>query len=99
MATITHSNFPEYLEHLFTKIERIEHVVLNLPTKSTTPLPRYIPMKEAEKVAGKSANALRVQISLGKLKSIKKGSRHYFDREYLENWIAGNVNEEGAPLV
>ncbi len=58
--------------------------------------PRFINMKEAEIVAGKSANALRVQISLGNLKSIKKGSRHYFDREYLENWISGGLNEKGA---
>lgn len=59
-------------------------------------LPKYVNTKGAEKITGKSANALRVQISLGNLQSIKKGSRHYFERSYLEQWLAGSVDKKGA---
>lgn len=75
--------FREELSNFFPNIN-----LLSQTTQSKQP--KFITMKEAEFMTGRSANALRVQISLGHLKSVKQGSRHYFDREYLENWISGS---------
>lgn len=50
---------------------------------------KYVDINGAAEITSKSPNALRVQISQGNLKSVKRGSRHYFEREYLERWLAG----------
>ncbi len=94
MEVITHSNFPEYIGQLLAKIDRIETIIASYPISHEQPQTKYVAMKEAERITSKSANALRVQISLGNLRSIKKGSRHYFEREYLEKWIVGDIKEE-----
>ena len=73
--------------------EELERFFENFEPKQTTQLPKYVNIHEAAKIAGKTENALRVQVSLGKLKSIKKGNRHYFERDYLERWIAGETDE------
>jgi hypothetical protein len=59
-------------------------------------LTKFVDINGAAEITSKTPNALRVQISLGNLKSTKKGSRHYFEREYLEKWIAGEQNVKGA---
>jgi hypothetical protein len=57
--------------------------------------PKYVDINGAARITSKSTNALRVQISLGNLKSFKRGSRHYFDREYLEKWLTGDSGTGG----
>jgi hypothetical protein len=69
------------------------------PLPKTAPQTKYVDINGAAEITSKTPNALRVQISLGNLKAIKKGSRLYFEREYLERWIAGEVFEEkGADI-
>jgi hypothetical protein len=85
---------PEFVLNMYNKLENIERMFSELHEKQNAP--KYVNMKGAEEVTGKSANALRVQISLGNLKSIKKGSRHYFERSYLEEWLTGSINKGGV---
>ncbi|WP_288882558.1 helix-turn-helix domain-containing protein [Pedobacter panaciterrae] len=96
MENITFEKLPAIIGQLYTKIEHIENMLANQPT-SAPKQSKYVDMKGAAEITSKSPNALRVQISLGKLKSIKKGSRHYFEREYLEKWLSGNL--QGAELT
>lgn len=72
-----------------SRLDRIESMLAELLARdgATTVPTKYVDMKGASVITGKSPNALRVQISLGNLKSFKKGTRHYFEREYLEQWI------------
>jgi hypothetical protein len=91
---ITFEQLPALIGKLYSKIENIENMLASQPT-AATPLSKYVDINGASEITSKSPNALRVQISLGNLKSIKKGSRNYFEREYLEQWLSGNVTEKG----
>ena len=55
---------------------------------------KWVDINGAAIITSKTPNALRVQVSLGNLKAVKKQSRLYFEREYLERWIAGETSEE-----
>jgi len=96
MESLTFDQMPAAIGKLNDKIDRLELLISNLSAPSTLPSSKYVDINGAAEITSKSPNALRVQISLGNLKSIKKGSRHYFEREYLENWIAGYDNKKGA---
>lgn len=87
-SNITFDTLPKYISILLDKVERLEGLMCASQSQKTI-LPKYVDINGASEITSKSPNALRVQISLGNLKAIKKGSRNYFDREYLENWIAG----------
>jgi hypothetical protein len=65
------------------------------PKQERSELKKFVDINGAAEITSKSPNALRVQISLGNLKSIKKGARHYFERSYLEAWLTGSVNKGG----
>lgn len=94
---LTLEQMPSLLCQLFLKIERIEHFTCNqISEAQQKELPKHVDINGASVITSKTPNALRVQISLGNLKSTKKGSRHYFEREYLERWIAGDQNDEGV---
>ena len=93
MENVTFEQIPTLIGQLFAKIERIEQHTCNT-TPLEKPLSKYVDINGAADITSKTPNALRVQISLGNLKSIKKGSRHYFDREYLEHWIAGDLDKK-----
>jgi hypothetical protein len=80
----------------FTELVNSLFAMQQAKEKETVELSRFVNTKGAAELTGKTTNAIRVQISLGNLKSIKKGSRHYFEREYLEQWILGSVNNGGA---
>ena len=96
MEDITFEKLPAVIGRLYEKIENIEMFLksqaLDKPKES-----RFVDIHGASQITHKSANALRVQISLGNLFSIKKGNRHYFERDYLEQWIIGdkNINYHG----
>lgn len=87
---------PEIVLNLYNKLENIERMFSALNVKQNAPISKYVDINGAAEVTGKTPNALRVQISLGNLKSNKKGSRHYFERSYLEQWLSGAVNNGGA---
>ena len=93
MEAITFDQMPAALSRLNDKIDRLESLITNLSPATSITLSKYVDINGASDITSKSPNALRVQISLGNLKSTKKGSRHYFEREYLERWISGNVKE------
>jgi hypothetical protein len=94
MENVTFEQIPTLIGQLFAKIERIEQYTCNIAPHLEKPLSKYVDINGAAEITSKTPNALRVQISLGNLKSIKKGSRHYFDREYLEHWIVGDVDSK-----
>ena len=96
MEAITFDQMPAAIGRLNDKIDRLESLISSLATPSSPPLSKHVDINGAAVITSKTPNALRVQISLGNLKSIKKGSRHYFEREYLERWIAGDQHEKGA---
>jgi hypothetical protein len=91
---VNHSNAPLYLGKILDELRELRNEIAQIPAVKTASLPKYVEINEAAKIVSKTPNALRVQISLGNLKSIKKGSRHYFEREYLEDWIAGKLNQD-----
>ncbi|OAQ42108.1 hypothetical protein A5893_03055 [Pedobacter psychrophilus] len=91
---VNHSNAPLYLGKILDEIRELRNEIAQIPAVKTASLPKYVNINEGAKIVSKSPNALRVQISLGNLKSIKKGSRHYFEREYLENWISGKLDND-----
>jgi hypothetical protein len=69
--------------------EELESYFENNSLKTPIEKPKYVDINGAAKILSKSPNAIRVQMSLGNIKSFKKGSRNYFEVEYLENWLAG----------
>ncbi|MFC4212146.1 hypothetical protein ACFOWA_13180 [Pedobacter lithocola] len=80
------------MQELRSEVNELRSMIASPPIAS---LPKYVDINGAAEITSKSPNALRIQISLGNLKSIKKGTRNYFDREYLENWISGtNLNNK-----
>lgn len=91
MEDITFEKLPTIIGQLYEKIENIE-IMLSNPTTPAPQQTKYVDINGAAEITSKTPNALRVQISLGKLKSIKKGSRHYFEREYLEKWLSGDFD-------
>jgi len=96
MEAITFDQMPAAIGRLNDKIDRLESLISNLAAPSSLPLSKFVDINGAAVITSKTPNALCVQISLGNLKSTKKGSRHYFEREYLERWIAGELNEKGG---
>ncbi|WP_295714762.1 hypothetical protein [Mucilaginibacter sp.] len=83
----TFENLPKIIAQLFSKVERIENL---LATPKVVPaFPKWVEINGASKITSKTPNALRVQVSLGNLKAVKRGSRLYFDSEYLEKWVSG----------
>ncbi|UCS94841.1 hypothetical protein KZP23_07480 [Echinicola marina] len=89
---VTFNNLPEAIQVLLQKVEKLERQLSQ--KQAPVKLPRIIPMAKAVELTGRSANALRIQISQGNLKSIKKDGYHYFDTEYLLSWMEGKT---GAP--
>lgn len=85
---VSFETMPAFIGKMFNKIERIEDILSNTQSNQQE-LPKYVDINGAALITSKTPNALRVQISLGNLKAIKKGSRNYFDRAYLEEWISG----------
>ena len=73
--------------------EELESYFEKNPILISSERPKYVDVNGAAKILSKSPNAIRVQVSLGNLKSFKKGSRNYFDVEYLESWLAGKQIE------
>lgn len=69
--------------------EELEKYFEQNPISNTSEKLKYVDINGAAKILSKSPNAIRVQVSLGNLKSFKKGSRNYFEVDYLENWLAG----------
>lgn len=93
---LSFEQIPTAIGELLDRLERIENILANQPSP-TNAQPKYVDINGAAAITSRTPNALRVQISLGNLKSIKKGSKHYFEREYLEKWIAGDFDKkEGA---
>jgi len=95
MTTLTFEQLPALIGQLYAKIENIESMLAG-QSAQVTPLPKYVDINGASQITSKSPNALRVQVSLGNLIAIKKGSRNYFDREYLEEWLSGDLKVKGA---
>lgn len=94
---VSFDQMPAEIGRLNDKIDRLESLIISSLSPSTAaPVSKYVDINGAAEITSKTPNALRVQISLRNLKSIKKGSRHYFEREYLERWIAGEQNEKGS---
>ncbi|RZJ78514.1 MAG: hypothetical protein EOO20_27780 [Chryseobacterium sp.] len=93
MEAITFEQMPAAICRLNDKLDRLESLLVNLSVPSPSTLPKYVDIKGAADITSKTPNALRVQISCGNLKSIKRGSRHYFERDYLEKWISGETAE------
>jgi hypothetical protein len=91
---ITFDQLPNLIGKLYSKIENIEKLLASQPT-AATPLSKYVDIKGASEITGKTPNALRVQISHGNLQSIKNGSRHCFERSYLEQWLVDGFNKKG----
>lgn len=85
---VSFETMPIFIGKILAEIEGLK-TMLASPQANQSELPKYVDINGAAVITSKTPNALRVQISLGNLKSIKKGSRNYFDREYLENWISG----------
>jgi hypothetical protein len=92
MENLTFEKVPQAISEILAKIERIEALAF-IKDNSPQQLPKFVDINGAAVITSKSPNALRIQISLGNLKSVKRGSRHYFDREYLENWLSGNQED------
>lgn len=84
---------PQAMEILLNKMEDIEKL-LKSQSRDSESLPPTIPLKKAAELAGKTPNALRVQISLGKLKCIHRGSRIYMDTDYFQKWLRGESDLE-----
>ncbi|MBB6327110.1 hypothetical protein FHS59_002738 [Algoriphagus iocasae] len=66
--------------------------------QKSEPLPPTIPLKKAAEISGKTPNALRVQISIGNLKCMHRGSRIYLDTDYFQRWLRGEDEPESNPL-
>lgn len=96
-SKITFDNLPQAVELLLNKVDSLERA-LNLNAPAPEPLPATIPLKQAAQLAGKTPNALRVQISLGNLKCLHRGSRIYLDTAYFQRWIRGEKEPENNPL-
>lgn len=57
-------------------------------------LPKTLSTKQAAEFIGKSQEAIRNLVCRGKIKPIRNNGRLYFDREYLESWLRGDLPEE-----
>lgn len=57
-------------------------------------LPRTLSTKQAAEFLGKSQEGIRSLVHRGKLKPCRNDGRLYFDREYLESWLRGDLPEE-----
>lgn len=90
-----HNNFPDALRALWVEVKYLRGIVLNQDKPES--LPPTIPLKKAAEISGKTANALRVQISLGNLKCLHRGSRIYLDTKYFERWLRGEDEPENDP--
>lgn len=57
-------------------------------------LSKFVDINGAALILGRSANALRILLSSGKLQSVKKGgNRNFFERDYLDRWMKGETEE------
>jgi len=57
-------------------------------------LPKTLSTKQAAEFLGKSPQAIRSLVFTGKIKPCRNDGRLYFDREYLESWLRGDLPEE-----
>ena len=92
MEQLRFEDLPKAMETLIYEVRTLRQELNEVRGKSI--LPRTLSMRQASEFTGKSQAALRNHIYSGSLKSIRKGSRHYFDREYLESWLRGDLPEE-----
>jgi hypothetical protein len=88
---ITFDSLPYAIRLLLEKIEKIERVLSEKYEVET--LPEIIPIKKAAEIAGKTPNALRVQISIGNLNCIRKGGRIFFNTKEFLGWLRGDELE------
>jgi len=91
MENLTFEKLPSAVANIIDRLQNIEMLVR--AQSQEAPKPKYVDIKGAVEITSKSANALRVQVSLGNIKAFKRGSRLYFDREYLERWLIGNLED------
>ena len=75
------------------RLERIEQALkIGDQMASHDQQPTFVDINGAAEILGRSANAIRILLSAGKLVAIKQGgNRNYFEREYLEKWMRGEV--------
>ena len=93
---VTFNTLPTAIEVLIHKVDKLEKA-FNAQRKAPEPLPTTIPLKKAAEISGKTPNALRVQISLGNLKCLHRGSRVYLDTEYFQRWLRGEDEPGNDP--
>ncbi len=96
LGKITFDNLPLAIELLLEKVNKIEASLSK--EQAQEPLPPTIPLKKAAEISGKTPNALRVQISIGNLKCMHRGSRIYLDTDYFQRWLRGEDEPESNPL-
>ena len=82
----------EFIEKQEVRISKLEKELSE--RQSPDPLPAIVPIKKAAEILGKTPNAIRIAISQGRLKSVKKGKNHYFETQYLMDWMAGKVDSK-----
>lgn len=93
---LTLESLPQAIAILLEKVSRIE-AALVAKELAQEQLPPTIPLKKAALLSGKTPNALRVQISLGKLKCHHIGSRIYLDTAYFQGWLRGEEELKSDP--
>ena len=93
---ITLESLPQAVAILLEKVSRIE-AALAAKEQVQEQLPPTIPLKKAAELAGKTPNALRVQISLGNLNPLHVGNRIYLDTAYFQRWMRGEEEPESDP--
>ena len=85
------STVPNFFELLFQRLETIENKLDGL---SAAPLPeaktRALSVTQAANFLGMSKSRLYTLIHLGEIPNYKRGSRVYFDRDELDQWILAN---------
>lgn len=90
---VSFETMPIFIGKILAEIEGLKTMLAN-PQAAKKERPKYVDINGAAEITSKTPNALRVQISLGNLKAFKRGARNYFETEYLENWLTGNLDRK-----
>lgn len=86
-------DLPRLVKELAQEIRELR-AELRAITTSVRQYPKSVTIEQASEIIGKIPGAIRQLVLRGKIKAFKAGSRHYFDREYLESCVRGEAKDQ-----
>lgn len=89
---ITFDSLPEAITLLLQKVERIERALEE--KNKTNGLPPILDVKGAAELSGRTENAIRCQVKLGKIPHFKKDRRLHFETDKFLGWLRGEKAQE-----